>query len=215
MSVSRAEQVKVLERDWWRRVPRVLWRPREVFEELDGSDETSEALQEPIVALTILAGIAVFFATATAGRLYDDPEFDWLLVSVEAIVAGALIALQNYWLGGAALLMGLRSFGSMARYRVARQIVALSMMPFVLALLVVWPIRIAIFGTDLFRSGGSDDGVTGDVLTAIDALFVVWSLGLIFVGVRAVEGWGWLRSAGAAAFAAALFSLLILAAVLR
>jgi len=33
--------------------------------------------------------------------------------------------------------------------------------------------------------------------------------------VRVVEGWGWVRSVGAAAFAAALFSLLVLAAVLR
>ena len=53
------------------------------------------------------------------------------------------------------------------------------------------------------------------MLSAIDAFFIIWALGLIVIGVRAVEGWGWLRSAGAAAFAAALFSLLILAAVLR
>ena len=216
MTVSRAEQVKVLEREWWRRVPRVLWRPHEVFEALrDGSDETAEALSEPMVAVTVLAGIGMFLATATAGQLYDDAEFDWMLVGVEAIVAGALIALQNYWLGGAALLLGLRSFGSMARYRVARQVIGLSTTPFVLALVVVWPLRIAIFGSDLFRSGGSDEGAAGVVLTAIDVAFVGWALGLVVAGVRTVEQWGWARSVGAAAFAAALFSLLILAAVLR
>ena len=216
MRVSRAEQVKLLEREWWRRVPRILWRPREVFAALrDGSGETADALSEPIVAVTVLAGIGMFLATATAGQLYDDAEFDWMLVGVEAIVAGALIALQNYWLGGAALLLGLRSFGSMARYRAARQVVGLSTMPFVLALVVVWPLRIAIFGTDLFRSGGSDEGTTGIVLTGIDIAFVVWALGLVIVGVRTVEEWGWVRSVGAASFAAALFSLLVLAAVLR
>ena len=216
MSVSRAERVKVLEREWWRRVLRVLWRPRDVFEALrDNSDEIAEALQEPIVAVTFLAGIAMFLSTATAGQLFNDPEFDWVLIGVEAIVAGALVALQNYWLGGAALLLGLRSFGSMARYRLARQVIGLSTMPFVLALVVVWPLRIAVFGSDLFRSGGSDEGTTAIALTAIDSLFVAWALGLAIAGVRAIEGWSWIRSAGAAAFAAALFSLLILAAVLR
>jgi hypothetical protein len=216
MTVSRAEQVKALEHEWWRRIPRLLWRPHEVFAALrDDSDETAMALSEPIVAVTFLAGIAMFFATSTAGRLYDDPEFDWLLVGVEAIVAGALVALQNYWIGGAALLLGLRSFGSMARYRVARHIIGLSTVPFALALLVVWPVRIAILGTDLFRSGGSDEGTTGVVLTAIDAIFAAWALGLVIVGVRVVEGWSWPRTVGAASFAAALFALLLAAALLR
>jgi hypothetical protein len=216
MTVSRADRVKALEYEWWRRVPRMLWRPREVFAELrDDSDETAAALSEPMVAVTFLAGIAMFFATTTAGQLYDDNEFDWMLVGVEAIVAGALVALQNYWIGGAALLLGLRSFGSMARYRTARHIIGLSTVPFVLALLVVWPVRIAIFGTDLFRSGGSDEGTTGVVLTVIDATFAAWALGLVVVGVRVVEGWSWPRAIGAASFAAALFALLVAAAVLR
>ena len=207
--------MKALEREWWRRIPLLLLRPREVFRAVDGSEETAEALQEPIVAVTFLAGIAMFLATATAGTLYDDPEFDSLLVVVEAIFAGALVALQNYWLGGVALLLGQRSLGSMARYRTARHIVGLSTAPFVLALVVVWPLRIAIFGKDLFSSGGSDEGVTGHVLTGIDTAFVVWGLALVAIGVRTVEGWGWARTLGASAFAAVLFGLLILAAVLR
>jgi hypothetical protein len=215
MSVSRAERIKVQEREWWRRVPLVLWRPRQVFSMLDGSDETAEALQEPIVAVTILAGIAMFLSTATAGQLFDDPEFDWMLVAVEAFFAGVLVAAQNYWLGGAALLIGLRSAGSAARYRMARHIIGLSTMPFVLALVALWPLRIAIYGADLFRSGGSDEGTSGAVLTAIDAVFVLWALVLVLVGVRTVESWSWARSGAAAAFAAVLFGLLVLAAVTR
>ena len=98
-----------------------------MFAELrDSSDEQAEALSEPMVAVTILAGTAMFLSTATAGQLFDDPEFDTLLIAVEAFFAGVLVAAQNYWLGGAALLLGLRSLGSMARYRTARQIVGLS-----------------------------------------------------------------------------------------
>lgn len=214
VTVSRADEIRRLERGWWRRLPLILVRPGEVFAELrDSSDEQAEALSEPMVAVTILAGTAMFLSTATAGQLYDDPEFDWLLIAVQAFFVGVLVAFQNYWLGGAALLLGLRSLGSMARYRTARQIVGLSTAPFVLALVVVWPLRIAIFGGDLFRSDGSDEGTTGYVLNAVDAGFVAWSLLLAIVGVRTVEGWGVLRSLGAAAFAATLFGLLLAAAV--
>jgi hypothetical protein len=214
VAASRADEIRRLERGWWRRLPLILVRPQEVFAELrDSSDEQAEALSEPIVAVTILAGTAMFLSTATAGQLFDDPEFDWMLIAVEAFFAGVLVALQNYWLGGAALLLGLRSLGSMARYRSARQIVGLSTAPFVLALLVVWPLRIAIFGGDLFRSDGSDEGTTGYVLNVVDAGFVLWSLLLVVVGVRTVEGWSVVRSLGAAAFAATLFGLLLAAAI--
>lgn len=214
MSASRAEEIRRLERRWWRRLPLILVRPQDVFAELrDTSDEQAEALSEPMVAVTVLAGTAMFLSTATAGQLFDDAELDWLLVAVQAFLAGVLVALQNYWLGGTALLLGLRSLGSMARYRLARQIVGLSTAPFVLALLVVWPLRIAIFGGDLFRSGGSDEGTSGYVLNAVDAGFVLWSLLLAVVGVRTVEGWSLVRSLGAAAFAATLFGLLLAAAL--
>jgi hypothetical protein len=214
VAVSRAEEIKRLERGWWRRLPLILVRPGEVFAELrDSSDEQAEALSEPMVAVTILAGTAMFLSTATAGQLFDDSEFDWLLIAVEAFFAGVLVAAQNYWLGGAALLLGLRSLGSMARYRTARQIVGLSTAPFVLALVVVWPLRIAFFGGDLFRSGGSDEGTTGYVLNALDAVFVAWALLLAIVGVRTVEDWSVVRSVCAAAFAATLFGLLLAAAI--
>jgi hypothetical protein len=211
---TRAEEVKRLERGWWRRLPLILVRPDEVFAALrDRSDEQAEALAEPMVAVTILAGTAMFLSTATAGQLFDDPEFDWLLIAVEAFFAGVLVALQNYWLGGAALLLGLRSLGSRAPYRQARQIVGLSTAPFVLALFVVWPLRIAIFGGDLFRSGGSDEGTAGVVLNVVDAVFVLWALTLAVIGVRTVEQWSLERSLGAAAFAATLFGLLLAAAI--
>ena len=103
----------------------------------------------------------------------------------------------------------------MSRYRRARYVVGLSTAPFVLALVVVWPLRIAIFGADLFRSGGSDEGTTAHVLTVVDGAFTVWALALVVVGVRTVESWSWVRSLCATAFAAALFALLVLAAVLH
>ena len=77
----------------------------------------------------------------------------------------------------------------------------------------MWPLRIAIFGEDLFRSDGSDEGTTGYVLNGVDAVFVLWALLLAIVGVRTVEGWSIVRSVGATAFAATLFGLLLAAAI--
>ena len=82
-----------------------------------------------------------------------------------------------------------------------------------LALVVVWPVRIAIFGGDLFRSGGSDEGTAGLALNVVDAVFVLWALALAIVGVRTVEEWSLPRALGATAFAATLFGLLIAAAL--
>lgn len=200
---------------WWRRVAFLPLRPQAAFAALrDGGEEALDALQEPVTAVAFLAGISLFLSTGTAGRLYDQADFDPLLVAVQAIVAGALVALQNYWLGGAALLLGLRGLGSETRYRVARQVVGLSTAPFVLSLVLVWPVRIGIFGQDLFRSGGADEGAGGDVFRGIDAALVVWAFAIALMGVRTVEGWSWLRSLGATAVAAGLLALLALAALL-
>lgn len=213
MGTARAELIRERERAWWRRLPVLAFHPQRELAALDDSDETAEALQEPMVAVTILAGMAMFLSTSTAGALFEDPEFDWMLVAVEAFFAGVLVAAQTYWLGGAALLIGLRSAGSAARYRAARHVVGLATVPFALALLVVWPVRLAVFGGDLFRSGGSDEGAAGVALSLLDAAFAAWALALLVVGVRTLERWSWARAAVAAAFTGVLFGLLVVAAL--
>ena len=80
--------------------------------------------------------------------------------------------------------------------------------------LVVWPLRIAIFGEDLFRSDGSDEGTTRLRAQRQSTRSSCSGRSLLaIVGVRTVEGWSVLRSLGAAAFAATLFGLLLAAAV--
>jgi hypothetical protein len=212
---ARAEGLPRSQAEWWRQVALLPWRPGRVFAALrDGGEEALDALQEPVTAVAFLAGVSLFLSTGTAGRLYDSGQYDPLLVAVQAVVAGALVALQNYWLGGAALLLGLRGLGSDARYRLARQVVGFSTSPFVLSLALVWPVRIGLFGEDLFRSGGSDEGPGGDVFRGIDAALVVWAFWLALVGVRTVEGCSWPRALAAAGVAGGLLVLLALAALL-
>jgi len=199
------------EREWWLRLVRVLGAPASVFVWVrDDSEEAAAARQEPITALVFLSGISIFLSTRTAGRLFDDIEFDWLLVVVEAVVAGLLVAVQNFWIMGGAVYLGGRAADSAASYRQARHVTGLATAPFVLALLFVWPVRLAMFGADALRSGGSDHGATEDVFRGFDAAFALWAIVLLVVGVRTLNGWSWPRTFASLAVAGVVFVLIAL-----
>jgi len=202
----------VLEREWWRRAATVLVDPQEAFVALrDDSREAADARQEPLTAVVFLAGIAMFLSSRTAARLYDASYFqiDVVTVVFESLLAGFLLGLQVFWLLGGTLYLGFRGADGEGSYRQARHLVALAIAPFALSLIVVWPVRLGIYGTDLFRSGGSDSGAGGDAFRAIDGAFLVWSMVLLLVGVRTVNDWSWRRSLAALGLAAVFVALLV------
>jgi hypothetical protein len=186
------------DRQWWLRVPAVLLSPKSVFVALrDESREDMDARSEPVLALTALAGIAAALASSTARTLYDDPEYDALLVAVWAVVAGGFIAFAGYFIVGGALYLGARGLGSVGTFRRARHVLGFALAPLALSLLLVWPLQIAVFGSDVFRRGGSDDGAGARVFDTLELGFAAWSAVLLVVGVRAVHGWTWGRSLAA------------------
>ncbi len=208
---AEAQSPATLERDWWLRLALVLQSPVSVFAWLrDDSDQAAAARQEPLTAVTFLAGISIFLSTRTAGRLFDDFEFDDLLLVVECVVAGLLVAIQNFWILGGAVFLGGRTADSVATYRQARHLVGLATTPFVLALVAVWPVRLAMFGSDVFRSGGSDRGTAELVFRAFDAGFLAWTVLLVVVGVRTLNGWSWPRTLASLAVAGVVAVLLTL-----
>ncbi len=186
------------ERQWWLRVPAVLLGPAPVFAALRNEEQDDlDARHEPILALVYLAGIASVLATPTAGVLLDDREYDGLLVAVWAVIAGGIYGIAGYFIIGGALYLGARGLGSLGSFRRARQIVAFALVPLVLSLVVIWPVRLAVYGSDVFRSGGADTGAGDKVFEALEIGFALWSAALVLVGVRTVHGWTWWRSLGA------------------
>ena len=199
-------------RAWWTRTLLVLAAPRAVFAALREQDpEDVAARQEPLLAVTVLAGIAGVLATSVAGRLMDDPSFDGLLVAVWAFIGGGVYGLVGYWGGGALLHGATKLLGSRGNYRRARQVLGFAAVPVALSLFTLWPVRIAAFGGAVFRSGGADSGSAGTAFALASVVFVLWSLGLLAVGVRTVHGWEWGRSAAAILLAAAPIVLLVVA----
>ena len=197
------------EREWWRRVLAVPVRPRVAFAGLsDDRPEAVEARQEPILALILLAGVAGILATPAWHTLMDDVERDALVVAVLTFIGGSLYGAAGYWVIGAALYLALRGLGGTGPYRRARHLVALSVVPLVLSL-VVLPLELAAYGGDVFRSGGDDEGAPETIFLLLRLGFVAWALGLLVVGIQELEGWTWEKVAGAVA----LFAL-ILAALL-
>jgi hypothetical protein len=202
-----AEALPQAERDWWLRALLVLQSPRPVFAALrDDSDEAAHARQEPLLAIVFLAGISLVLSTTIAGRLLDDPEYDDLLIAVWAIVAGGIHGIVAYFVVGAAVYLGASFAGGLGSYRRARHVLGFAGVPLALSLLV-WPIRIAVYGDDAFRSGGSDDGTANTVFEALELGFLGWALALLVIGTRTVHGWTWPRALAATVLPTALPAL--------
>lgn len=183
---ARALPAPVDERVWLKRAVTVLVRPREVFEALrDDSDTAARVRSEAVLALVLLAGIASVLWTPTYGRLLDDVANDALNVAVISFIGGSLYGVLGYFFGGLLLYALTRAVGG-ATYRQVRHVLAFASAPVALSLFLVWPVRLAVYGEDVFRSGGSDHGAGNAVFYAVELLFVLWALALLVLGLRAV-----------------------------
>jgi hypothetical protein len=209
---SEAAPTTVFERTWWLRAPAVLVAPRAVFVSLrDESGETAEERQEPITAIVGLAGIAGILGTPVARQLLNDASMSTALIPVWAFFGGVVYALAFYWIGGALLFGASRRLGGAGSWRRSRQVLGLAGAPLALSLLTLWPIRIAVYGVDLFRTGGNDYGRGDAIFGGIYYGALAWSACLLVIGVRAVHGWTLARALAAVAIAAVVPALIVAA----
>ena len=199
-------------RDWWLRTILVLQAPRAVFVALrDDSRERAADRSEQVLLIVLLAGMAGALASPAAGHLKDDNgSYDGLVIAIWAFIAGGLLGTFAYYGFGAVLHWSVRGFGSQGSYRRTRQVLAFACVPLVLSL-GLWPFKLAIYGQDLFRRGGSDAGTGAHVFTALEVGFAVWAVALLVIGIRAVHGWPWARAGAACMLAVAAPTLLGLA----
>ena len=207
LSGSDDAQEKV--RVWWRLVPRVLTRPREVFIALRDDDEADvDARSEPVLAIVIVAGMAAMLLTPAWGTLLDEESLDWIVLAVVTFIGGLLYGAFGYFLLGFVVWLGVRGVGVDTRARKARHIVAFATLPFALSILITVPAIVLAFGTDWFRTGGADDGAGRVIVLSIGLAFALWSLGLLAVGLRTTFELPWRGVVGAMALTAVLVGAL-------
>jgi hypothetical protein len=214
----RAAPADQSERAWWLRILVVLQAPRAVFTALrDDSEDAAASRQEPVTALVILAGIAAVLAAPTTGTIMDDYAVDGTAVAIILFLAGGSYGLVVYWLAGAVLYFACEHFGSRGSYRRSRHLLGYASTPVIVTLLAIWPVRLALYGSDVFKTGGTDEGLGGHVFAGLELAFIAWAVVLLVIGVQAVHGWRWGKTAAASAVAGGLAAGLIvfLALILR
>ena len=163
--MATAEVAPHSQRAWWLRAVMVLQSPRPVFAALrDDSPEAEDARAEPVTALVFLGGIAGVLLAPRFGRLYNDYALDGLDVLVIVVFAGSIYGFFSYYVLGWTLSLGIRGLGGEARTSRCRHVFAFALAPLVLSLIILWPLRLAIYGGDLFREGGADSGAGGQIL---------------------------------------------------
>jgi hypothetical protein len=198
-------------RDWWLRTLLVLQRPRPVFAALrDDSREAAADRSEQVLLVVLLAGIATVLATSTAAHLNNDGSYSPVLIAIWAFFAGSVYGLFGYFAFGAVLHGGVKALGSQGSYRRSRHVLAFALVPVALSL-IVWPVKLALYGGDWFHAGGRDTGGGGLAFDLIQFAFFAWAAVLLVVGVRAVHGWTWARAFAACALALAAPVVLALA----
>lgn len=186
-----------LDKEWWLRALAVFQSPRAVFAALrTDSPGDAEARQEPVLALVLLAGVAGVLLAPSTGRLLDQDIVGQssAVLAVLIFLTGGIYGAATYWFGGAALYAGLKGAGSRGSYRRARHVLAFAAAPLVVGLVLVWPVRLAVYGSDTFRSGGSDSGAGVTAFDVVLALFAAWALVLLVYGISVVERWSVVRA---------------------
>ena len=173
-----------LERSWWLRAPVVLVAPRPIFASLRGESDRRSRRGGNLYAIATLAAISVVLVSPTFRRMLNDGSVSLVLIPVLAFVAGSLYAAAVFWLGGGLLYGASRRLGGEGTWRRARHVLALASAPLALSLLTFWPVRIAVYGQDLFRTGGDDYGRGDAIFGGIYLGLVAWSVWLLLIGVR-------------------------------
>ena len=117
-----------------------------------------DARSEPVLAITILAGIAGVLLAPAWGTIMDDSSVDAVVVVVVTFIAGLFYGAAGYFLLGLAVWLGAKAVGIHPPFRAARQLVGFSAVPLALSLVALVPVITIGFGEDWFRSGGADEG---------------------------------------------------------
>jgi len=123
-------------------------------------------------------------------------QWDALLIAVVVFFGAAIYGIAAYWIGGLVLHAAVSPFRFTRSYRQARHLLAFAAAPVALSLFLVWPVRLAVYGEDVFKAGGSDRGAGNYAFVGVELCFVAWAVGLLFLGLATLRSNSSSSSAG-------------------
>jgi hypothetical protein len=77
------------------------------------------------------------------------------------------------------------------KYRDINAVLSYSVFPIILSIVFIFPVEVAIFGMYLFTNEPSPFSINPMVYTLViglDFVFIIWSLGILFIGLRVISG---------------------------
>ena len=145
-----------------------------------------------LILLSGLVGINVVFAVFWLRNLGG--QFSNLLTLLGAgILIGIPVGVAFVSLLSVVISLGIRVLGRAVSVRNVAAVVAYAGMPLVLALMIIFPLEIAVFGMDFFGNNPPPmviNPLAYWALLGFDSMALLWSLILLYRGVSALTGFG-------------------------
>src|SRR5436309_11873902 len=123
--LARTQEHDGEERAWMLRALLVLQAPRAIFAALrDDSPPAAATRSEPVLALTILAGMGMLLLTPEASTVLDSSDYDWTVFAIWLFMVGGVMGAFVVWAFGGLVYLASTWLGSLGSYRRARHLVA-------------------------------------------------------------------------------------------
>ena len=149
-----------------------------------------------VLVLSCLVGISTSFALFWMMHLGN--RFDNLLVLTSAgAMVGLPLGLVIVLLVSVCISVEIRLFRGKVSLRDSRAVVSYAGIPVVMSLVMIFPLEIAIFGVDFFGTNPPPMVIDPGVYLALvgfDGLAVLWSIFLLYKGIRVASGFRLVRS---------------------
>lgn len=153
-----------------------------------------------VLLLSALFGIALVYGIVWfrhAGNSIADP----VLLGATGLILGPPVGLVLVGLFAVAMTRVSRMLGGKASLRNSHAVAAFATIPIVCSLVLVFPVELAVFGFDLFRSNPHPmviNPLAYTTLIGFNALAIAWSWWLVLEGAIVANSFTRLRAAGLA-----------------
>lgn len=134
-----------------------------------------------------IAYVAFVFWFSNIGILIDDLQTILVLILVLGPVTGIVVVTVLSMITTAVLRVRDRTM----QYRDIRAVLSYACFPVIVSVVFIFPVEVGLFGMQLFTGDPSPfefNPVLYSIILGLDAVFIIWSILLLYIGVRVITG---------------------------